>query len=146
MFEIELIICIKMDLAFNNLHGLICHKTPTTKQPHTRIYIYIYIYIHSFLNSVSFFKYISYPVLSDSVFPYICYRINFQNSFKKQTHLTQASNPWWWPMKGLKVLGTILGNSSPNSNLKLRHLSENLKGSWINYTDKICFHYLMKNA
>ena len=30
MFEIELI-CIKMDLALNNLQRLICHKTKTTK-------------------------------------------------------------------------------------------------------------------
>ena len=33
MFEIELIICIKMDLALNNLQRLICHKTQTTNQP-----------------------------------------------------------------------------------------------------------------
>ncbi len=31
LFERELIICIKMDLALNNLQGLICHKTQTTK-------------------------------------------------------------------------------------------------------------------
>ena len=30
MFEIKLIICIKMDLALNNLQMLICHKTQTT--------------------------------------------------------------------------------------------------------------------
>ena len=30
--------------------------------------------------------------------------------------------------------------------LKLRHLSENLKGSKINYTDKIWLYYLMKHA
>ena len=39
------------------------------------------------------------------------------------------SNPWWWPMKGPKAIRTILGNLSSNSKLKLRHLSENLKGS-----------------
>ena len=39
-------------------------------------------------------------------------------------------------MKGLNALGTILRNSSTNSNLKQIHLSENLKGSYINYTDK----------
>ena len=33
LFEIELIIYIKMDLALNNLQGLICHKTQTTNQP-----------------------------------------------------------------------------------------------------------------
>ena len=47
----------------------------------------------------------------------------------KKTHLTQASNPWWWSMKGPKALWSILRNSSTDSNLKLRHLSENLKGS-----------------
>ena len=31
LFEIELIICIKMDLALNNLQRLICHKTQKTK-------------------------------------------------------------------------------------------------------------------
>ena len=30
MFEIELTICRKMDLALNNLHRLICHKTQPT--------------------------------------------------------------------------------------------------------------------
>ena len=33
MFEIELVICIKMDLALNNLQRLICHKTQPTNQP-----------------------------------------------------------------------------------------------------------------
>ena len=32
LFEIELIICIKMDLALNNPQRLICHKTQTTNQ------------------------------------------------------------------------------------------------------------------
>ena len=32
MFEIELIIYIKMDLALNNLQGLIYHKTQQTEQ------------------------------------------------------------------------------------------------------------------
>ena len=31
MFEIELFICIKMDLVLNNLQRLICHKTQTYK-------------------------------------------------------------------------------------------------------------------
>ena len=29
-----------------------------------------------------------------------------------QAHRTQASNPWWWPMKGSKALRTNLRNSS----------------------------------
>ena len=32
MFEIELIICMKIDLVLNNLEMLICHKTQPTKQ------------------------------------------------------------------------------------------------------------------
>ena len=55
----------------------------------------------------------------------LCYKN--QKTFK--TLFIHASNPWWWFMKGLKVLRTILVNSSTNSNLKLRHLSGNLKGS-----------------
>ena len=33
VFEIELIIYIKMDLALNNLQRLTCHKTQPTNQP-----------------------------------------------------------------------------------------------------------------
>ena len=33
LFEIELLICIKMDLALNNLQRLICHKNQPTNQP-----------------------------------------------------------------------------------------------------------------
>ena len=33
MFEIELIICIKMDLAFNNVQKIICYKNRPTDQP-----------------------------------------------------------------------------------------------------------------
>ena len=32
LFEIELIICIKLELALNNLRKLICHKPQTTNQ------------------------------------------------------------------------------------------------------------------
>ena len=37
LFEIELIVYIKMDLALNNLQGLICHKTQLTNQPQSNI-------------------------------------------------------------------------------------------------------------
>ena len=33
LFEIELIIYLKVDLALNNQQRLICHKTQTTDQP-----------------------------------------------------------------------------------------------------------------
>ena len=42
MFEIELIICIKMDLALNNLKRLICYKTQTTNQPNQFIMWFLY--------------------------------------------------------------------------------------------------------
>ena len=37
LFEIELITCIKMDLALDNLQKLICHKTQSTKLNQTII-------------------------------------------------------------------------------------------------------------
>ena len=40
VFEIELIICIKMDLALNNLLGLIFHKTQPTNQPTTHLSLF----------------------------------------------------------------------------------------------------------
>ena len=49
-------------------------------------------------------------------------------------------------MKDPKVLGTILVNSSTNSNLKPRHLLGKSKRSKLNYTDKMRFYYLMKHA
>ena len=38
-FEIQVIICIKLDFALNNLQRLICHKIQTTNQPSLYIYI-----------------------------------------------------------------------------------------------------------
>ena len=49
-------------------------------------------------------------------------------------------------MKGPTALGTILVNSSINSNLKPRHLSINLKGSLLNYLDKTCIYYLITHT
>ena len=43
-------------------------------------------------------------------------------------------------MKGPKVLGTILGNSSTNSYLKLRHLSGNLKDLKLNMQTKFVIY------
>ena len=41
-FEIELFICIKMDLALNNLQWLICHKIkPNETDKQASLYIYI---------------------------------------------------------------------------------------------------------
>ena len=44
MFEIELLICIKMDKALNNLQRLICLKNKqanTHTHSHTHVYVYI---------------------------------------------------------------------------------------------------------
>ena len=80
LFEIELSICIKMDLALNNLQWLICHKPKqTTKHTHIlrerekerererereragRYKVYIYVCIHEkstgtrgFLRTINF--------------------------------------------------------------------------------------------
>ena len=47
-FEIELIICIKMDLALNNLQKLICHKNQPTL--FLNDVLFIYICLHRALN------------------------------------------------------------------------------------------------
>ena len=41
--KIEQTICIKMDLALNNIKRLICHKTEPTNKQLQNPYIYIYI-------------------------------------------------------------------------------------------------------
>ena len=51
------------------------------------------------------------------------------NTLNTEVRNTQANNLWLWPMKGPKALGTILVNSSTNSNQKPRHLTGNLKGT-----------------
>ena len=49
--EIELTICMKMDLALNNLQRLICHKTQTNQPTNQAALINdIYIYIHTGAN------------------------------------------------------------------------------------------------
>ena len=53
LFEIEMIVCIKMDLALNNQQRLICHKnTPTnertnqpTNEPTTKIHHWTNVFI-----------------------------------------------------------------------------------------------------
>ena len=47
MFEIELTICIKMDLALNNLHRLICHKFQRTNQLNMNIRFMFVNQLHS---------------------------------------------------------------------------------------------------
>ena len=42
---------------------------------------------------------------------------------------THSNNPWWWPMKGPKDLGSILVNLSNNSNLKTKSLIRKLERS-----------------
>ena len=49
LFETELFICKKMNLAFNNLKWLIWDKIQTTNQPFGKLFdidLYIYIYIY----------------------------------------------------------------------------------------------------
>ena len=74
--------------------------------------------LKKFQNIVAIFK------INPIVFSFFCFYM-----FALKTLFTYASNPWWLPMKGQKALGTILVNSSANSNLNPRNLSENLNGS-----------------
>ena len=53
MFEIELFICIKMELALNNLQRLICHKTQTKN----RIRFIILNFLSECFNIVYYQKY-----------------------------------------------------------------------------------------
>ena len=46
MSEIELIICIKMDLALNNLQALIYHKTQTNQGTYAKLYYFKYNCLH----------------------------------------------------------------------------------------------------
>ena len=51
MFEIELFICIKMDLALNNLKRLICHKNQPNKQSSSyKLQILFFLFIPSILS------------------------------------------------------------------------------------------------
>ena len=52
MFEIELIICIKVDLALNNLLRLICHKTHQTKPNQTKQFSVILMSSNPFWDEV----------------------------------------------------------------------------------------------
>ena len=38
LFEVELIICVKMDLALNNQQKFLCHKTQTTPRSGSELY------------------------------------------------------------------------------------------------------------
>ena len=79
--------------------------------PHTHpLSLSLSIYLN-FLKSISFFLSLDKQKMYIYIYIY-----------------THVNNPWWWPMKGPKALGTILVNSSSNSNLKPRHLG-NLIGS-----------------
>ena len=92
--------------------------------PYFLIILYFLLIVFYFLtSSPSQF----YPTLKEILLWYKKPKKTFKNSLK--TLFIHASNPWWRPMKGSKVFGTVLVNSSTNSNLKPRHLSGNLKGS-----------------
>ena len=56
MFEIELFICIKMDLALNNLQRLIPHKPKQTNI--TDIHIFIHTHTHTHTHTTHTYVYI----------------------------------------------------------------------------------------
>ena len=74
-------------------------------------------------DSVTFFKYISYPVLSNPVFPYFRYGKNLQNSFLKiQTCLTQASNPYEGSESARDNFGKFIYQFQPETKTLIRKL------------------------
>ena len=55
-FEMELTICISIDLVLNNLQKLICHKKPN--QPKSQpTYMFINWYIHFWLHYINIYIY-----------------------------------------------------------------------------------------
>ena len=90
------------------------------------IYIYIYIYmcvcvcVCVWLGSSRSFKHVS---LNNKA------KFCLYDLFKIISRFLISVLVSLWPKKCPKALGTILVNSSTNSNLKHRHLSGNLKGS-----------------
>ena len=86
LFEIELIVCIKIDLVLNNLQRLICHKTQPTKQPTTSRVTSFLPFIVSFLFSHPF---LSFSLsLSLSLYIYIYIYTSFFSHYKSQVWYT----------------------------------------------------------
>ena len=74
MFEIDLIICIKMDLTLNNLKKLICHKIQPTNQPTnqpTYLSLYLSINLSSCLNWFLSIYLCSYLFIYHFIFIYL---------------------------------------------------------------------------
>ena len=115
------------------------------------IHIYIYIYVCVYYNCHIFtddsrtfllkaFKWSNSSISNNSIWQLKLNGIKYCNIY------IYSSDPWWCPMKGPKALGPILVNSPNNSNLKPRHLSGNMKGSLLDYIDKIYLYYSIKNT
>ena len=81
LFEIELTIGIKMDLALNNLQGLICHKTnqPTFRSLHIVSFLSNLNLLSLFLslNVIIFFFFFTYLYVFLLSAYYFCQNIHF---------------------------------------------------------------------
>ena len=74
LFEIELVICIKMDLVLNNQQRLICHKTQTTNRTIKSLWLFLFrtiLIILSFWWSLLVLLFTSLP-LSSSILWGLC--------------------------------------------------------------------------
>ena len=85
MFEIELIICMKIDLALNNLQELICHKNQTFVSVIKPLYL---MYSHLLSKTFSLFRnQTSKTLLVVFTFNYLQDGIKYFLSFVKTTSL-----------------------------------------------------------
>ena len=85
LFKLELFICIKMDLALNNLQGLICHKTQRNKQTNKKSWCNVYhckkwIWWHEFKSWMILFAFHIVPIPAGKVWIQLFFLLLWPNS------------------------------------------------------------------
>ena len=166
MFETELIICIKMDLALDNLQRLICHKTQPTNKNLTLVWLLLITAIIEFMMDIKKLT-LSSPIGKSLSF----YSIIYQNLFISltclaiflvllYTHVQHAhthpyaytSAVYLWkiahrrnteivpPSKHLTLIFWI---TLPKNQLKNNLLINKLWHCWKLHLDLLCFHFLL---
>ena len=88
MFEIELIICIKVDLALNKLQRLICHKTnQPTNQPRHFVTFTCFSFVFS-MKIQKFLKFLIFCRSTSTTLPesLLCFRILLLDLFQLTHH------------------------------------------------------------
>ena len=114
LFEIELFICIKMNLVLNNLQRLICHKTQRINQPTSDLYFLMkHCQLSKILTRISLHRLIFIYFFFtrnaiDSSFP-VNHRINLKECEKKDKYLDLARElKKLWNMK-VTIVPIVIG-------------------------------------